>query len=321
MATGDQTRNKLRFTGLVAGLSVWAALSGVGSLSALAGLFLALLTCWMLTGLLVWAVCKGDTGGGAQAPVNEGEGLPGWLLLVAVLALLVWIGLSGVGDMSGSAGFVFALLAMVGLTGLVIWARGGGGAADAGDHRFAMLPERDEDNAPAVAPALTTTTAPAEAAIEAAAPAIEAAATATAGIASDAAATATAEVATATTAAPPAGPGAQAVATGAASQAQAETGAAPQAQYGGTPVPPAALPADTAAAPDDLKLIKGIGPALEKALHEAGVTRLAQIAAWDQAGIDGMAARLGRMGGRIRADDWVGQAQALLARSPAGDEG
>src|SRR5699024_9574295 len=67
------------------------------------------------------------------------QGLPGWLLLVIVISLLVWIGLSGVGGMSGSAGFVFAALAMGGLIGVVIWSNHGG--EDNENHRFALLPD------------------------------------------------------------------------------------------------------------------------------------------------------------------------------------
>lgn len=66
-----------------------------------------------------------------------------------------------------------------------------------------------------------------------------------------------------------------------------------------------------AAAPDDLKRIKGIGPKLSDWLHENGITRYEQIAAWDGAAVADFAERLGRMGGRIEADDWVGQARLL----------
>lgn len=318
MATDNvQMRNKLRLAGLVAGLCVWTAVSGVGSLSGPAGFFLAALTYWMLTGTLIWAVCKGDTGGDEQPPVNESEGLPGWLLLVVVLALLVWIGLSGVGDMSGSAGFVFALLAMIGLTGLVIWVRSGDDAEEGGDHRFAMLPEDEDEAEDAAAP---------QAASAAGADSVDSTAAAT--IAALAEPSAEAAV----------------LAQFEAARADAEAGseAAPVGVV--APVPPAgvadagpesmAAPATAAASvggaqaqtttgrgavPDDLKRIKGIGPALEKTLNAAGVTRLAQIAAWDEAAIDAMAARLGRMGGRIRHDDWTGQARALLAGAPAGE--
>lgn len=62
---------------------------------------------------------------------------------------------------------------------------------------------------------------------------------------------------------------------------------------------------------DDLKEIKGIGPALEATLHENDVTSFAQIAAWSETDIDHYAELIGRMGGRIRSDDWVAQAKVL----------
>ena len=266
---GSQLRNRLRITGAVAGLLVWTALSGVGSLSGPAGFALGLLVWWMLTGVLVWATCSGiETGEGEQLPVDEPDGVPGWLLVVLVLALLVWIGLSGVGDMSGAAGFLFALLAIVGLSGIVIWARRGAQDEEVGDHRFAMLPDPVEPE-----PASETATAPA----------------------------------------PDLPPPAEAMAEALAGEVPAVPVAAVEPEVLPEPGAMAEL-ADTASAPDDLKQIKGIGPALEVTLHEAGVTRFAQIAQWDEAAIDAMAARLGSFGGRIRSEDWVGQARALAGQ-------
>lgn len=66
-----------------------------------------------------------------------------------------------------------------------------------------------------------------------------------------------------------------------------------------------------AAAPDDLKQIKGVGPKLEKLLHDHGVTQFSQIAAWGEAEMDDFAEKIGSMGGRIRSDDWVSQAKTL----------
>lgn len=62
---------------------------------------------------------------------------------------------------------------------------------------------------------------------------------------------------------------------------------------------------------DDLKEIKGVGPKLEKLLRKQGVTRFAQIAEWGEDEKDRFAELIGRMGGRIRSDDWVGQARTL----------
>ena len=75
---------------------------------------------------------------------------------------------------------------------------------------------------------------------------------------------------------------------------------------------PAPSPA-AAASGDDLTRIKGVGPKLAATLAALGVTRFEQIAAWDDAEIDRIDAQLGRFEGRIRRDDWVGQA-AFLAR-------
>lgn len=71
------------------------------------------------------------------------------------------------------------------------------------------------------------------------------------------------------------------------------------------------LDSPPAAAADDLTRIKGVGPKLATLLAELGVTRFAQIAAWDDSEIDRIDAQLGRFQGRVRRDDWVGQAQLL----------
>jgi predicted flap endonuclease-1-like 5' DNA nuclease len=71
---------------------------------------------------------------------------------------------------------------------------------------------------------------------------------------------------------------------------------------------------------DDLKQIKGIGPRLETLLNSLGVTSYAQIAAWNDAEIDRIDARLGNFQGRIRRDDWPAQARLLAAGDKAGFE-
>ena len=60
---------------------------------------------------------------------------------------------------------------------------------------------------------------------------------------------------------------------------------------------------------DDLKLIHGIGPALEKMLHKLGVRTFRQIATWSDEEIEQIDAQLERFRGRIRRDDWVGSAK------------
>ncbi|GGD46526.1 hypothetical protein GRI62_09330 [Erythrobacter arachoides] len=71
---------------------------------------------------------------------------------------------------------------------------------------------------------------------------------------------------------------------------------------------------------DDLLRIKGVGPRIVPLLAEQGVTRLAQIAAWDDAAIDRIDAQMGRFQGRIRRDEWVDQARLLAADDLAGYE-
>jgi predicted flap endonuclease-1-like 5' DNA nuclease len=91
--------------------------------------------------------------------------------------------------------------------------------------------------------------------------------------------------------------------------AKAKAGPAAAKPDSAPPAPPAPAPVD-AVGEDDLTAIKGLGPKAAASLKQAGVTRLAQIAAWDAAEIEAWDARInGR--GRIVRDDWVGQAKGL----------
>jgi predicted flap endonuclease-1-like 5' DNA nuclease len=73
-----------------------------------------------------------------------------------------------------------------------------------------------------------------------------------------------------------------------------------------TPTTPAVAPDPTQ--PDDLKLIVGIGPALEKKLHAHGVLSYRQLATLGEAEIDRLETVI-KAAGRIRRDDWIGQAK------------
>ena len=77
---------------------------------------------------------------------------------------------------------------------------------------------------------------------------------------------------------------------------------------------------DTINSRDDLKQIKGIGPAIEKTLHELGIFRFDQIAEMNEYDIDRIAQRLKGFRSRIYREDWIGQARTLhdqLGSEPA----
>jgi predicted flap endonuclease-1-like 5' DNA nuclease len=63
--------------------------------------------------------------------------------------------------------------------------------------------------------------------------------------------------------------------------------------------------------PDDLKLIVGVGPVLERVLHGLGVATFRQIAHWSERDIAEFDAKLPEFPGRIVRDQWVTQARAL----------
>jgi len=73
------------------------------------------------------------------------------------------------------------------------------------------------------------------------------------------------------------------------------------------PAKPAAAPHPSQ--PDDLKAIIGIGPALERKLLAQGIISYRQLAALSEAEIDKLETSI-KAAGRIRRDDWIGQAKA-----------
>lgn len=64
---------------------------------------------------------------------------------------------------------------------------------------------------------------------------------------------------------------------------------------------------------DDLKRLRGVGPAFEKSLIALGITTFSQIAGFTEEDIQRVARSLKVKPERIRRDDWVGSARALLA--------
>ena len=68
--------------------------------------------------------------------------------------------------------------------------------------------------------------------------------------------------------------------------------------------------------PDDLKVIKGIGPKLEALLHELGIVTYEQVASFPADYITRLDDYLS-FDGRIERDNWVGQATELAGTRPA----
>lgn len=108
---------------------------------------------------------------------------------------------------------------------------------------------------------------------------------------------------------------------------QALIDAAPAAAKPAPAPKPVAMPAEPVPAPplapspaaaDDLARIKGVGPKLVALLGELGITSYAQIAAWTDADVARIDARLGRFAGRITRDQWIEQAKLLAAGDEAG---
>ncbi|MEE4348837.1 MAG: hypothetical protein V2J26_01270 [Pacificimonas sp.] len=65
--------------------------------------------------------------------------------------------------------------------------------------------------------------------------------------------------------------------------------------------------------PDDLSLLKGVGPKLEAALHDLGVWKFAQIADWDENDLRVVDSKVGAFKGRIQRDQVQEQAKLLAA--------
>ena len=79
---------------------------------------------------------------------------------------------------------------------------------------------------------------------------------------------------------------------------------------GDTEGKPPTLTAPISGKADDLRKISGVGPKLEKLLHELGVFHFAQIAEWSEKEIDWVDERL-TFKGRIRRENWIDQCKLL----------
>ncbi len=128
-------------------------------------------------------------------------------------------------------------------------------------------------------------------------------------------------------AAPVAKPAAAAVAATAAAKAKpgAASAARPRKRPAVSDTPPPAPPgkpkiAQAVGEPDNLRLIKGVGPKLNTLLNNLGVTRFDQIAAWKEAEIQEVDQYLESFSGRITRDSWIDQAKYLAKDDITGFE-
>jgi predicted flap endonuclease-1-like 5' DNA nuclease len=72
--------------------------------------------------------------------------------------------------------------------------------------------------------------------------------------------------------------------------------------------------------PDDLALLKGVGPKLVAQLKTLGITSFEQVGSWSTSDIAEIDSKLGVFAGRITRDNWVDQAKLLVAGDIAGFE-
>ncbi|WP_162558835.1 hypothetical protein [Sphingorhabdus sp. EL138] len=88
------------------------------------------------------------------------------------------------------------------------------------------------------------------------------------------------------------------------------------------PPPPPGKPkiAPAKGDPDNLRLIKGVGPKLNSLLNNLGITRFDQIAEWKEAEIQEVDQYLESFSGRITRDSWIDQAKYLAKDDIAGFE-
>ena len=82
----------------------------------------------------------------------------------------------------------------------------------------------------------------------------------------------------------------------------------------------AAKPAAKVSIPDNLELLKGVGPKVNNMLKTLGVTSFAQVASWTAADVAEIDGKLGAFAGRINRDNWIDQAQLLVAGDVAAFE-
>ena len=106
--------------------------------------------------------------------------------------------------------------------------------------------------------------------------------------------------------------GAGSVSAAVAAVAKPAAKAAPKPKAAAKPAAKPKAAPKAAAGADDLKVLSGVGPALEKKLHAEGITTFAQIAKWNDADVESFGEKLS-FKGRIEREGWIEQAKTLVA--------
>jgi len=89
--------------------------------------------------------------------------------------------------------------------------------------------------------------------------------------------------------------------------------AKPKAEAPAAAAPLASSPGEVKA--DDISLIGGVGPKILKGLTDMGITTFAQIAAWTPEDVERVETEL-KQKGRVAREEWIEQAQELMAGKP-----
>ncbi len=72
--------------------------------------------------------------------------------------------------------------------------------------------------------------------------------------------------------------------------------------------------------PDNLELLKGVGPKLNGLLKSLGVTSFEQVANWKPSDVREIDSKLGNFAGRVGRDNWIDQAKLLMKGDVKGFE-
>jgi len=78
------------------------------------------------------------------------------------------------------------------------------------------------------------------------------------------------------------------------------------------------VPKETPTETDKLTNIKGVGPVLEKMLHDCGIYFYHQVAGLDESGVEELQRQIPQFPGRIERDQWVEQAIKLQQKKESG---